>query len=231
MGVLLWFVTRKPHETVQITEKAQPHLSKGGSNPGSSLAGDPNSTVTWRQIIQAIGILALISISMQVVFSSVHSYLPLYLVDRHSIAPEYAGIVVGLVAGAGVVGAPLGGALSDRMGRKKVILLSLSLGGPLLFAVIKSPSNLWLPLSLFVYGAIISTRMPAMESLIADVVPPQRRATVLGIYYLAGQETAGVITPLIGRLIDLNSPNPVFTGLAVGLCIVSVIAVTFRKRI
>jgi MFS family permease len=168
---------------------------------------------------------------MQIVFSSVHSYLPLFLVDRHGIAPEYAGIVVGLVAGAGIVGAPLGGALSDRLGRKKVILLSLSLAGPLLFVVIQAPANIWLLLSLAIYGAIISTRMPAMESLIADVVPPQRRATVLGAYYLMGQETAGVITPVVGSLIDLGSPDSVFIGLAVGLCIVSVIALAFRKRI
>jgi FSR family fosmidomycin resistance protein-like MFS transporter len=231
MGVLLWFITRKPHETEQIAEEAQRNPSTGGSNPGTDLVDNPAPTVTWRQIIQATGILTLVSISMQVVFSSIHSYLPLYLVDRHGISPEYAGIVVGLVAGAGIVGAPLGGALSDSLGRKRVILLSLALSGPLLFAVIQAPTKLWLPLSLLVYGATISTRMPAMESLIADVVPPQRRATVLGIYYLAGQETAGVITPLIGRLIDLSSPNPVFTGLAVGLCIVSIIALTFRKHI
>jgi FSR family fosmidomycin resistance protein-like MFS transporter len=231
MGILLWFATRKPHETGQIAERAQLNPPTGGSNPGTDLAANPNPTVTWRQIIQVIGVLALISISMQVVFSSVHSYLPLYLVDRHGIAPEYAGIVVGLVAGAGIVGAPLGGALSDRMGRKKVILLSLSLAGPLLFAVIRASSNLWLSLSLLTYGAIISARMPAMESLIADVVPARRRATVLGIYYLAGQETAGVLTPLVGRLIDLGSPDPVFAGLAAGLCIISVIALTFRKRI
>jgi FSR family fosmidomycin resistance protein-like MFS transporter len=231
MGTLLWFATRKSYETGQIAEKAQLDPSTGGSNPSTDLADNPNPTVTWKQIIQAIGILALISISMQVVFSSVHSYLPLYLVDRHGIIPEYAGIMVGLVAGAGIVGAPLGGALSDRIGRKKVILLALSLAGPLLFAVIRAPSNLWLPLLLLVYGAIISARMLVMESLIVDVVPSQRRATVLGIYYLAGQETAGVLTPLVGRLIDLGSPDPVFAGLAGGLCIVSIIALTFRKRI
>jgi len=231
MGILLCFVAWKSREAGQIAEKVQSNLSTDGSNPGDNLTDEPEPTITWSQIVRAIGILAMISITIQIVFSSVHSYLPLYLVDRHGIAPEYAGIMVGLVAGAGIVGAPLGGALSDRMGRKKVILLSLSLAGPFLFAVIQAPSNLWLPLLLLVYGAIISTRMPAMESLIADVVPSQRRATVLGIYYLTGQETAGIITPLVGRLIDQNGPSPAFTGLALGLCVVSAIALILRKRI
>jgi MFS transporter, FSR family, fosmidomycin resistance protein len=231
MGIFLCFVAWKSREVGQITEEAQSNPSTGGSNCGDNITDEPESTITWSQIIRAIGILAMISITIQIVFSSVHSYLPLYLVDRHGIAPEYAGIMVGLVAGAGIVGAPLGGALSDRMGRKKVILLSLSLAGPLLFAVIQAPSNLWLPLLLLVYGAIISTRMPAMESLIADVVPSQRRATVLGIYYLTGQETAGIITPLVGHIIDQNGPSPAFTGLALGLCVVSAIALILRKRI
>jgi len=231
MSALLWLNSRKPHQARQIAEEARLYPSMSGSNPNDGPAGAPNPTITWGQIIRAIGILAMTSIFMQMVFSSVYSYLPLYLVDRHGITPEYAGIVVGLVAGAGIVGAPLGGALSDRLGRKQVILLSLSLAGPLLFAATRAPAGIWLPLSLAAYGTSISARMPAMESLIADVVPSRRRATVLGIYHLLGQETSGVVTPLIGRLIDLGGLDPVFTGLALGLFLVSVIALTFRKRI
>lgn len=230
ISALLWLTTRKTDEARQIAEKARLAPSMGGPNPNGGPAGAPNPT-TWGEIIRAIGILAMISILLQMVFSSVYSYLPLYLVDHHGITPEYAGIVVGLVAGAGVVGAPLGGALSDRLGRKQVILLSLSLAGPLLFAATRAPAGIWLPLSLAAYGTSISARMPAMESLIADVVSPRQRATVLGIYYLLGQETSGVVTPLVGRLIDLRGLDPVFTGLALGLGLVSAIALAFRKRI
>jgi MFS family permease len=231
MSALLWLTTRKPHKARQIAEKARLAPSMGGSNPNGGPAGAPNPTITWGQIIRAIGILAVVSVLMQMVFSSVYSYLPLYLVDRRGIPPEYAAIVVGLVAGAGVVGGPLGGALSDRLGRKQVILLSLSLAGPLLFAATRAPAGIWLPLSLAAYGTSISARMPAMESLIADVVPPRRRATVLGTYYLLSQETSGVVTPLIGRLIDLRGLDPVFTGLALGLCLVLIIALALKKRI
>jgi FSR family fosmidomycin resistance protein-like MFS transporter len=231
MSALLGFTTRQPHEAGRTAEKVQVAPPMGGSNPNGGPVCAPNPTITWGQIIHAIGILTMISILMQMVFSSVYSYLPLYLVDRHGITPEYAGIMVGLVAGAGIVGGPLGGALSDRLGRKQVILLSLSLAGPLLFAATRAPAGIWMPLALAAYGTSISARMPAMESFIADVVPPRRRATVLGIYYLLGQETSGVVTPLVGYLIDLRGLDPVFTGLALGLCLVSMITLTFRKRI
>jgi predicted MFS family arabinose efflux permease len=51
-------------------------------------------------------------------------------------------------------------------------LPSFSLVGPLLFAATRAPAGIWLLLSLAAYGTSISARMPAMESLIADVVPP-----------------------------------------------------------
>jgi FSR family fosmidomycin resistance protein-like MFS transporter len=230
MGVVVWFATREPRRAGQGTAEGEAAAVRS-SNPGGGPAQFSPHTVTWKEILTAVGTLALLSIVMQVVFSSVHSYLPLYLVDRHAISPEYAGIVVGLVAGAGVLGAPVGGAISDRLGRKWVILLSLALAGPLLFAALWAPANVLLPLSLAVYGVIVSARMPAMESLIADVVQPEKRATALGIYYLMGQETSGVITPLLGRLIDLSGPNSVFVTLAAGVCVVSVVALIFRKRI
>ncbi|MDY6845207.1 MAG: MFS transporter, partial [Thermodesulfobacteriota bacterium] len=192
----------------------------------------PNKeTLSWVQIIHAIGILAFLSISMQVVFSSVNSYLPLYMVDHHHISPRWAGIVIGLVAGAGIVGAPLGGGLSDRIGRKQMILLTLLLSGPLLFGVIRSPFGIFLLLALILYGITISARMPTMESLIADVVPVSRRTTVLGIYFFLGMETSGVVTPLVGRFIDVYGLDPVLTSLALGLCIIAAIALIFRKHI
>ena len=44
-----------------------------------------------------------------VVVSSVHSYLPLYMVDHHDISPKWAGMVISIIAGTSVLGAPLAG--------------------------------------------------------------------------------------------------------------------------
>ena len=73
--------------------------------------------------------------------------------------------------------------------------------------------------------------MPTMESLIADVVPVGRRTTVLGLYFFLGMETAGVATPVVGRLIDIYGLDTVFSGLAAGLCLVAAIALLFRRHI
>lgn len=153
------------------------------------------------------------------------------MVDHHGISPTWAGIVISVIAGSGVIGGPLGGALSDRFGRKQVIFVSLFFAGPLFFAMTISPYGIPLLVSLILYGLTMSVRMPSMESLIADVVPVGRRTTVMGIYFFIGMETTGIMTPVIGRLIDTFGLDVIFNRVAIGLCLIAAIALFFRKHI
>ena len=230
VSAILWITTEEPRGDIG-EERKKPEKAEGNSKRDSPEDVPGKTQVSWADIVRSIGIIACLGMAMQIVFASVNSYFPLYMVDHHHISPKLAGIVISLIAGAGILGAPLGGALSDRFGRKKMILISLSLVGPFFFAVIRSPLGIPLIISLLIYGMTMSVRMPTMESLIADVVPVGRRTTVLGIYFFLGMETAGISTPVVGRLIDLYGLDPVFTGLATGLCLVAAFALLIRKKI
>jgi FSR family fosmidomycin resistance protein-like MFS transporter len=229
VGVILLLTTTEIKGDVEAPDPK----SKISETDDSSkdVAGKGAQQISWSQIIFSLGIVAFLSVTIQLFSAGVRSYLPLYMVDRHGISPQLAGLVISLIAGSGIIGAPLGGTLSDRFGRKKVILFSLSLSGPLLLAVTRSPYGIPLLVLLLLYGMTMSVRMPSMLSLIADVVPVGRRTTVLGIYYLIGEEIAGITTPLIGHLIDIYGINLTFTGVALGLCIIPTIALIFRKYI
>ena len=220
-GTILWLTTEEPQDNVASqTEKKNNHDNTSDE-----------AQISWMKIIRTLGLLVSLTIFLNIVFASVNAYMPLYMVDHHNISPRWAGIVVSVISGAGIIGAPLGGALSDRLGRKQLILFSLSLSGPLFFAVTRSPFGILLLLSLFSYGLTMSVRMPTTESLIADVVPVGRRTTVLAIYFFLGMETAGIITPIVGRCIDIYGLDPVFTFLATALCVVAGAALLFRKYI
>jgi len=230
VGILLWTTTRDPKgESRTLTEKAAD--AAGESAESDAAANTEKAKVSWIQVVQALGIIAFLSLTVRLFSAGVRSYLPLYMVDRHGISPQLAGLVISLIAGSGIIGSPLGGALSDRYGRKRVILFSLSLSGPLLLAVAKLPYGIPLLISMLLYGMTMSVRMPSMLSLIADVVPVGRRTTVLGVYFLIGEEVSGITTPIIGRLIDVYGIDPAFTGIAVGLCLLSAVALSFRKRL
>jgi FSR family fosmidomycin resistance protein-like MFS transporter len=220
-STVLWLTTEEPQDDVLKQTTKQNHQD------GTS----DQTQKSWLQIIRALGLLVLLAILLNIVFASINSYMPLYMVDRHNISPRWAGIVVSVISGAGMIGAPLGGALSDRLGRKQLILFSLTLAGPLFFAMTRSPFGILLLLSLVSYGMVMSVRMPSTESLIADVVPVGRRTTVLAIYFFLGMETASIVTPIVGRFIDIYGLDPVFTFMATALCVIAAIALIFRKYI
>jgi FSR family fosmidomycin resistance protein-like MFS transporter len=226
-GLLLWLGTE---EIRRDKEKAQ----SAGGNPGTgtgdrATADKADDSTSWSGIVRAIGLLASVAMMMQLAVSSINSYLPLCMVDQHRVPPEWAGLVTAIVAGAGIIGAPLGGALSDRLGRKRVILAAILLSGPLLLAVAKAPYGIPLLLALICYGTVMVARMPLAESLIADHVPVGRRTTVLGIYLFVGQETGGVVTPIIGRFMDTYGSDAVLTSVGAGLCVIAVLAWLLRK--
>jgi MFS family permease len=195
----------------------------GGGGAEDKLAvGFSEDGFGWRAILRAIGLLLGGTMLVQLITFSIYSFLPLYLIDKHGVSFQQAGVLTGVMVGVGIVGSPLGGGLSDRIGRGKVILFSLISAGPLLYLLTVVPMGLWFLSVLVVFGMTMSFRVPATESLIADHVSGPRRTMALATYYFFSQETSSVMTPVVGRLIDHNGMDPVFKGLALVACVISV---------
>src|SRR2546428_13601076 len=141
------------------------------------------------------------------------------------VAPVFAPLVVRLEGGdtaaaAGMLGlfaaawalmqfvfSPVQGALSDRFGRRPVILLS-NLGLALDYVVMAlAPSLAWLFVGRILSG-ITSSSFATAGAYVADVTPPERRAArfgTLGVAFGIGF----IIGPAVGGLfgaIDLRAP-------------------------
>jgi hypothetical protein len=77
----------------------------------------------------------------------------------------------------------------------------------------------------------MNTRLPVLESLFADAIPAARRATVLGMYYFVGQESASLTMPIVGSLIDATSLVATFTLLGLTGCVLSLGLFFFRRQL
>jgi MFS family permease len=217
MGVLLWSATRGLCQTVEVSRR-------------TCFVGR-TSLVNWWTIVRPVGAMIMISGFANMVFHSVYSYLPFYLEQGHEVRGERAAMMVGLVAGAGVMGGPIGGTMSDRRGPKWVVLASLAMSGPLLLAATCVESIVWLPLVLAVYGVAASARLAGMETLIADATSVDRRAVMLGLYYLTSQIMTSLGTPLVGHLIDLAGPVVAFVCLGLVISPVGLVGLILRNRL
>ena len=113
------------------------------------------------------------------------------------------------------VTSPVQGALSDRFGRRPVILLScLGLGLDFIFMAL-APSLAWLFVGRII-SAMTSASFTTANAYVADVTPPDKRAKSFGMIG-AAFGVGFIIGPLIGGVlgdIDLRLPFWFAAGLA-----------------
>jgi MFS family permease len=185
--------------------------------PETAAAGQHERSAQVRAFaaLKSIGPLVAVALGEQLLTASMFAYIPLFMVDHHHVPEDRAGLFIALVTGVGIFAAPLGGALSDRFGRAPVLVAATASVGPLILLLTYAPYGWPIFLVLIAYGLSMNTRLPVLESLFADAVPAARRSTVLGLYYFIGQESSGVTSPVVGRLIDATGPTTAFTVLGV----------------
>ena len=136
-----------------------------------------------------------------VLYSTI-SFIPLYLVDHFGIGKETAAALVALIYSAGLWAGPLGGYLSDRWGRVPVILAVCFSTGPLIYLLNLAPYRWGIVALLLVMGMTMYVRMPVSEAYIIGQTSERHRSSILGIYFFGNMEGGGVLTPIIGYLID-----------------------------
>jgi DHA1 family tetracycline resistance protein-like MFS transporter len=118
------------------------------------------------------------------------------------------GIFVALWAGMQFVCSPIVGSLSDRYGRRPVILIS-TIGLSLDYVLMALAPNLWwLALGRIIAG-ITSSSFTTVYAYMADVTPPEGRARAYG---LIGAAFGGgfILGPLLGGLLGEISPRAPF---------------------
>ncbi len=135
-------------------------------------------------------------------FGSLIPYLPLYLADVRGVDEAVAAGFLSVIFAAGFFAAPLGGLLSDRLGRVRVLVAAGLLLAPAIVAITVLPFPLPFAAGLLVLGVLMFVRMPTSEAHISATVEKRNRGTVLGIYFFSGAEGSAVLTPLLGATID-----------------------------
>jgi MFS family permease len=117
--------------------------------------------------------------------SFVGIFLALYLRQEHGFDEAQAGWVVGLWGLGGTLAAPVGGVLTDRVGRRATMLLGLVLGGLAVLAIAFAGDPVLLTVLAFLAGATQQLFFPSSQAAISDVVPMADRPRAYGLLYWA----------------------------------------------
>jgi DHA1 family tetracycline resistance protein-like MFS transporter len=140
-------------------------------------------------------------------------------------ATRIAGYMLVAFALAQFVAGPVLGNLSDRFGRRPVLIASMLAFGIDYALMALAPTLAWLFLGRFIAGIAGAIYGPA-SSVIADVTPPDKRSAAFG-YISAAFGTGFIIGPALGGLIAGLGPRAPFIAaalLALGNVAIMVIA-------
>ena len=141
-------------------------------------------------------------------------FLAIYLSKTTSMSAVMIGLVIGAGSLAGMFGGFIGGALSDRFGRR-IIMMAALFGWVFAFvgfSMFKEP--LIIMLLNMVNGLCRSFYEPVSQALMADLTPKERRFQMFTLRYLA--INIGVaVGPLLGAYFGMRSGTTPFliTGL------------------
>src|SRR5512139_1637906 len=131
-----------------------------------------------------------------------YPFFALYLTQRYGIGMSTVGIIFGIFSISGMVGSALGGAIADRMGRKTVIIVSLLLSSFSALGMGFAPTLAIFVLVSVLVGTLANIGGPAHEAVVADLLPPHKRAEGYGIIRVVFNVAVIIAPPIAGLLIS-----------------------------
>lgn len=154
---------------------------------------------TWRAIPTGVWALGFVSLFMDLSSEMIHALLPVYLVAVLGTSALTVGLIEGVAEATGQITRIFSGALSDRLGRRKV-LLTLGYG---LAACTKPIFPLasvagWVVAARFVDRLGKGIRGAPRDALVADLTPPDLRGAGFGL-----RQSLDTVGAFLGPLIAI----------------------------
>lgn len=170
-----------------------------------------------------------LGIAVQVsIFSSI-SFVPTYVVDVFGASEETGGGLLALAHMAGLLGGPLGGYLSDRLGKVPVLIAGSLAAGPAIFLLSQVSLSWTIAPVLVLMGSCQYVTMPVTEAYVLRHAPERNRSSLLGIYYSVSRGGPALVMPLLGNLADRFSYATAFTAVGATMAAVALVAAVLLR--
>ena len=150
-----------------------------------------------REFDRAVFVLALGDLVASFGFSLVFPFLTIYLTAELGASATESGLVLGLYSVVSIGSNALGGWLADRVGRKPVMVVSITLTALVIGAMGLVHDLAWVAALTLVLGFVDPPFVPAARAAVADVVPPARRPRAYGLLGMAAS-VGWIVGPSVG---------------------------------
>jgi len=159
------------------------------------------------------------------------TYVPLYLTNGLRLSSSIVGVLFTVLLAGSIVGPILGGRVSDLIGRKRTMLITLA--GSFVFTValvFSGPVLAGVAGSLVLMGLFVYAQGPIMQTYLADVVPPESRDSIFGAYFAVTFATGALYAAGVGALIDHFGFSAAFVTMAISYVATFLILLPAREH-
>jgi MFS family permease len=202
-AVLIWFFVKEPERKPQA-------------------AGD---RLTMAQALKHKNMVLCVLIAILLVSYLVctWAFMPLYLTKAKGMTPETEGWLMGVLGLSATVGSFIVPAISDKVGRRPVMILTPFLGLLIPLGVMYLSGSAWLFAPLFFIGWALTSIFPMfMATIPSETLPARYVATAAGISMGLGEVIGGVFSPSIaGWASDYFGSLNAAMWILAGLCVVA----------
>jgi MFS family permease len=131
-------------------------------------------------------------------------FFTLYITRKFNVGMTQVGVIFSMFALSSVAGSMIGGALTDRLGRKGMLLFGLvaSATSSIVMGLVGRIETFY-AITIFV-GLLANSGGPAQQAMVADLLPEEKRAQGFGILRVV-VNLAVTIGPMIGGLLAAQS--------------------------
>jgi len=131
------------------------------------------------------------------------SMVPVYLTQTYLLDVSYVAFVLGASRMTGTLGQLTGGYFSDRVGRARVLLLTVVMVSVATIWITSVPFSTSYLVGLFFQGIVGSAFFPIFFAMVSDITDRFNRARIIGLTNTVASLIGGTVSPaLIGFLSD-----------------------------
>jgi len=148
-----------------------------------------------------------------VLFFGFNTFVPLYWLRVLHAGNTGAGLALSLFLAAGAAGTILGGWMAPWFGRRRVLVWSFALLGPLIVLLLLAQQS-WLALLLLIPVGVVAFAPFSVMVVLGHEYLPARVGTSSGVTFGLAVTVGGVFAPLLGKFADHHGLPAMFLILA-----------------
>ncbi len=181
---------------------------RGSAAGAAAVRGPTHAPVPRGQVRVALAVLILLVFSKYIYLASLTSYYTFYLIHRFGVSVQTAQLHLFWFLGAVAAGTIIGGPVGDRIGRKRVIWVSIL--GVLPFSLaLPYVGLMWSGVLSVIIGIVIASAFSAIL-VYAQELLPGRVGMISGLFFGLAFGIAGIGAAVLGRLADATSIEYVY---------------------